>query len=110
MGDNNAVTDRESATESARETGNTGRERVQKSEKERFKSLVKLWDSSRSPYATVGLTHRQQHTHVQVQALLNMRHKDHTEANIKGSDTMHTSHVDAAAKEQNHMEVCRTEY
>lgn len=27
MGDNNAVTDRESATESARETGNTGRER-----------------------------------------------------------------------------------
>lgn len=35
--------------------------RVQESEKERFKSLVKLWDSSRSSYATVRHTHT--HTH-----------------------------------------------
>lgn len=54
----------ESATERAGEADDPGRE----SEEERFKSLVKLWDSSRSSYATVRLAHRRQqrtctHTH-----------------------------------------------
>lgn len=44
------------------------REWGRESEEERFKSLVKLWDSSRSSYATVRLPHRRQqrtctHTH-----------------------------------------------
>lgn len=59
-----AVTDRDRAQQRALERQATQEEReCRVSEEERFKSLVKLWDSSRSSYATVRLTHRQQHTH-----------------------------------------------
>lgn len=81
---------RESATESARETDDTGRESARESEKERFKSLVKPWDSSRSSYATVQ-THRGRNTHIRVHALLSMRHKEGTETNMKQSQTIRHS-------------------
>lgn len=46
-----------------RQTAQEERYGESESEKETFKSLVKLWDSSRSSYATVRLTHMWQHTH-----------------------------------------------
>lgn len=74
---------------------------MRESEKERFKSLVKLWDSSRSSYATVRHTHTHTYT---CNAMLNMRHKDPVRSSPGPSDMMHTSRAATAAKAHDHVE------
>lgn len=66
-------------TEHAEEADDT-EETAGESEKERFQS-VKLWDSSRSSYATVRLTGSSAHIPFQ-HALLNMRYKEHKQIQI----------------------------
>ena len=82
------------------------------SRKKRFKSLVKPWDSSRSSYATVKLTHRQPvhthththshtHSHIHASVSLNMGHKDHAEE--KTITYIHLMHAAAAAAVHDHV-------
>lgn len=54
-----------------------------------IKSLVKLWDSSRSSYATVGLTHRQQ-KHARMWRIAEHETTSHM-CSIKGTPTAITT-------------------
>lgn len=71
------------------------REWGRESEEERFKSLVKLWDSSRSSYATVRLAHRRQqrtctHTHTRTPCIA--EHETQRTQTNRGSIPPHITH------------------
>lgn len=91
---------------SATERQTTQEERVQERVRKRFKSSVKLWDSSRSSYATVRLAHRQRDPHTHTHTYMSM-HCWTWDTKTPASDTLHTSHGEGTeSRGEESSEIC----